>query len=110
MLVSSCVSSSLRNSLVYMAAERQFGVCEKQVREWRKQKLQLQQMPKTKRARRGNVASFPLMEDAVRVWVEEKCVNDFIVSRQSTSPRLIWIDCLETTMSTVTLMALSKIN
>ena len=64
-----------------MAAERQFGVCEKQVREWQKQKLQLQQMPKTKRARRGNVASFPLMEDAVRVWVEEKRANGFIVSR-----------------------------
>ena len=58
-------------SSINMAAERQFGVCEKRVREWQKQKLQLQQMPKTKRARRGNVASFPLMEDAVRVWVEE---------------------------------------
>jgi len=53
-----------------MAAERQFGVCEKQVREWRKQKSILQELPKTKRARRGKVASFPLLEEELRQWVE----------------------------------------
>ena len=44
------------------AAAREFGVNEKIVRDWRLKKDVLSAMPKTKKARRGDVSSFPELE------------------------------------------------
>ena len=47
------------------AAMREFGIAESNIRVWRKQKDILEKIPKTKRARRGDVASFPELEQEV---------------------------------------------
>jgi len=63
------------------AAERQFGVSEKLVRDWRKMKETLLEMPRTKRARRGDVASRPKMEEALASWISECRQNGYVVTR-----------------------------
>lgn len=51
------------------AAEREFSVSEKNVRDWRKAKSVLSVMPKKKRARRGGTAKWPELERAVKQYV-----------------------------------------
>ena len=64
-------------------AARQFGVGESLIRDWRKKEQQLVAMPNTKRARRGDVASFPALLEEVKEWVLEQRQNGFIVTRGS---------------------------
>ena len=63
------------------AAARELGVNEKQIREWRKQKSLLSEMPKTKRARRSGAPHHAEMEKDLNDWVLEKRQNGYIVSR-----------------------------
>ena len=62
-------------------AAREFGVNEKIV--WRQKKDVLSAMPKTKKARRDDVASFRELQVAVNAWVLECRQNCFIVTRTS---------------------------
>ena len=55
-----------------MAAQRKYGVSEKVVRGWRKQKDVLRQMKKTKKALRGNKARWPDLEDQLESFVLEQ--------------------------------------
>ena len=64
-------------------AAREFGVGESMIRDWRKKEQQLLAMPNTKRMRRGDVASFPELEEEVKDWVVEQRQNGFIVTRES---------------------------
>ena len=64
------------------AAERQYGVSEKLVRDWRKQKHVLTNMPRAKKARRGATqAAFPLLEKALHEWVSDHRRNGHVVTR-----------------------------
>ncbi|XP_056144003.1 DNA-directed RNA polymerase III subunit RPC4 isoform X2 [Lampris incognitus] len=54
------------------AAERQFGVSEKIVRDWRRAEATLGEMRKTKRANRGLKARWPELEGKVREWALEQ--------------------------------------
>uniref|UniRef100_A0A8C8VPE3 HTH CENPB-type domain-containing protein n=1 Tax=Pelusios castaneus TaxID=367368 RepID=A0A8C8VPE3_9SAUR len=62
-------------------ASREFNINEKQVREWRKIKAELRDMPKSKKARRHGVASFTTLEDDLHSWVTECRQNGNIVTR-----------------------------
>ena len=62
------------------AAAREFGVNEKIVRYWRQKKDVLSALPKTKKTRRDDVASFPELEVALNNWVLECRQNGFIVT------------------------------
>nr|XP_034324853.1 uncharacterized protein LOC105347926 isoform X2 [Crassostrea gigas] len=55
-----------------MAAERKFGVCEKNIRDWRKQKTALQQTKKSKKSFRGHAAQWPDLEDKLEEYVKEQ--------------------------------------
>nr|XP_034324854.1 uncharacterized protein LOC105347926 isoform X3 [Crassostrea gigas]XP_034324855.1 uncharacterized protein LOC105347926 isoform X4 [Crassostrea gigas] len=55
-----------------MAAERKFGVGEKVIRGWRKQKLALQQTKKSKKSFRGHAAQWPDLEDKLEEYVKEQ--------------------------------------
>lgn len=52
-------------------AARHFDVNEKSVREWLKQEIVLQNMPNTKRARRGHKARWPGIENKLFEWVTD---------------------------------------
>ena len=65
------------------AAAREFTICEKLVRDWRKAEVELRKMPKTKCARRGGKAPplYLLCEWVVRAWaaIDAKIVeNSFL--------------------------------
>ena len=62
-------------------AMREFNVNEKLVRDWRKLKETLSEMPKTKRARRGLVSSFPMFEEELNEWVVSQRQDRYIVTR-----------------------------
>ena len=62
------------------AAEREFSVSEKVVRDWRKMKETLSEMPKTKRARRGKQAHYREMERELAGWITDQRNNGYIVS------------------------------
>jgi transposase-like protein len=62
------------------AAAREFGVAESNVRLWRKQKSQIQKMPKTKQASRGKQALYPEMERDLVTWVEHQRNDGYIVT------------------------------
>src|SRR5688572_33400344 len=64
-------------------AMREFGVSEKSVRDWRKTKETLTDMPKTKHARRGNVSSFPELEVKLNEWILSQRQDSYIVTRDS---------------------------
>ena len=49
-------------------AMREFDVNEKLIRDWRKIKETLMDMPKSKRARRGLISSFPTLEAELNDW------------------------------------------
>ncbi|CAH2276940.1 Hypothetical predicted protein [Pelobates cultripes] len=51
------------------AASREFTVPETNVREWRKQKVVLKDMNKTKKAQRGRQAMYPDMEKELYEWI-----------------------------------------
>lgn len=55
-----------------MAAQRKFGVSEKVIRGWRKQKDVLRQTRKTKKAFRGRTALWPELEDKLEDFVLEQ--------------------------------------
>lgn len=55
-----------------MAAQRKFGVSEKVIRGWRKQKDLLRQTRKTKKAFRGRTAFWPELEDKLEDFVLEQ--------------------------------------
>ena len=72
-------------------AEREFGVSEKMVRDWRKQKDQLKTMPKSKKARRYGVTPYTGMENELRKWVLELRSNGLIVTRPAIRARALQI-------------------
>ena len=61
-------------------AGREFGVSEKLVRDWRKAKETLMDMPKTKRARRGKQAAYPELEKDLLQWISTQRKNGYIVT------------------------------
>ena len=62
-------------------AARENNINEKLVRDWRKNKLMLSEIPKTKRARRGDIPSFVDLEISINEWVLEQRQNGSIVTR-----------------------------
>ena len=62
-------------------AAAEFGIDEKQVRQWKKMSNELQQMPRTKKARRGYKPAFPREEQELQSWVLDLRQNGYIVTR-----------------------------
>ncbi|KAJ1166030.1 hypothetical protein NDU88_006440 [Pleurodeles waltl] len=62
-------------------ASREFGVDEKQVREWRKMKADLEMIPKAKKARRGLTTPYGALETELHKWVMECHQNGYCVTR-----------------------------
>uniref|UniRef100_A0A803JWI5 HTH CENPB-type domain-containing protein n=1 Tax=Xenopus tropicalis TaxID=8364 RepID=A0A803JWI5_XENTR len=62
-------------------ASREFCVDEKQVREWRKMKADLEKIPKAKKARRGLMTSFGVLETELHAWVIACRQNGYCVTR-----------------------------
>ncbi|KAJ1193088.1 hypothetical protein NDU88_002394 [Pleurodeles waltl] len=62
-------------------ASREFGVDEKQVREWRKMKADLEKIPKAKKARRGLRTPYGALETELHKWVLECRQNGYCVTR-----------------------------
>ena len=73
------------------SAEREFGVSEKVVREWRKKKDQLKEMPKTKKAARYGTSPYLDMEKELFKWVEDLRSNGLIVTRLSIRTKALQI-------------------
>ena len=65
------------------SAEREFGVSEKVVRGWRKQKDHLKEMPKSKTAARFSVSPYQSLEKELFDWVVDLRNNGLIVTRLS---------------------------
>ena len=72
-------------------AEREFGVSEKVVRGWRKQKDQLKMMPKSKRAGRYGVTPYKDMKNELSEWVLNLRSNGLIVTRLAIRARALQI-------------------
>jgi len=51
------------------AAGRQYSVAESSVRDWRKAEATLQTLPPRKRARRGQTAKWPILEENLASWI-----------------------------------------
>ena len=64
-------------------AARENNIDEKLVRDWRKNKRELTEIPKTKCARRGKMPPFSDLENEINEWVLEQRQNGFIVTRGS---------------------------
>ncbi|XP_062829050.1 pogo transposable element with KRAB domain isoform X2 [Anolis carolinensis] len=62
-------------------ASREFCVDEKQVREWRKRKADLEKIPKSRKARRGLTTSYGALEAELNNWVMECRQNGYCVTR-----------------------------
>ena len=62
------------------AAAREFGINEKQVRDWRKGKELLLTIPKTKCARRGKKPLYHLLEEDIKKWIEKQRECGYIVT------------------------------
>jgi len=62
------------------AASREFTVPETNVREWRKQKVVLKGMKKTKKARRGRQALYSDMEKELYDWITDQRFNGYIIT------------------------------
>ena len=71
--------------------EREFGVSDKVVRGWRKQKGQLKTMPKSKRAGRYGVTPHKDMENKLSEWVLDLRSNRLIVTRLAIRARALQI-------------------
>ena len=65
------------------SAARQFFVSEKNVRDWRKLKETLMDMPKSKKANHGDVPRAPKVEKDLAKWIEEERLKGIPVSRLS---------------------------
>lgn len=83
-----CYSAGFKLKVVFFAeqsnncaASRQFGVSEKQVRDWRKMKASLETMPKSKKALRRGTASFPEIEQTLYDYITDIRKNGYIVTR-----------------------------
>ncbi|BFZ08023.1 hypothetical protein BsWGS_11062 [Bradybaena similaris] len=64
-------------------AARHFTMNEKQVREWRKKRLELSLLPVGKKAARGRKALFPALEETLAQWVMLSRQSGLIVTRTS---------------------------
>lgn len=62
-------------------AARHFSINEKQVREWRKNRSALSEMPKSKKAARGQRPRFHALEERLAAWITDKRVNGLIITR-----------------------------
>ena len=61
------------------AAEHEFGVSESNVRLWRKNKENLEKMPRLKRVNCGKKAPWPELEIDLLAWITEKRNNDLAI-------------------------------
>ncbi len=59
----------------------EFGVSEKQVRDWKKIADELAEMPRSKKARRGFKPSFPDQEKELQSWILGLRQDGYIVTR-----------------------------
>ena len=64
-------------------AARENNIDEKLVRDWRKNKIILSEMPKTKRAKQGDLPSFPELENEINEWVLSQRQNGYVVTSGS---------------------------
>ncbi|XP_072279403.1 uncharacterized protein [Pyxicephalus adspersus] len=62
-------------------ASKEFGVDERQVRDWRKMKAELEQIPKSKKARRGLKTPYGALESDLNKWVLECRQTGYSVTR-----------------------------
>lgn len=62
------------------AAGREYTIGESNIRQWRKQKERLQNMPRTKMANRGSAAHWPELEREVLVWVTDRRLRGYGLS------------------------------
>lgn len=65
------------------AAARRFDVSEKLVRDWKKNKSTIENMPKKKCALRGKPCQWPDLENVVKEWVFENRQSGYIVTKNS---------------------------
>lgn len=65
------------------AAEREFGISEKLVRDWRKNKAVLMSAPKGQKKRRLGISPYDDMEMALNAWVCDNRQNGYIVTRNA---------------------------
>lgn len=63
------------------AAAHLFMIYEKQVQEWKKNKLSLKAMPKTTKASRSGIASFPEMEKELNEQVLKCRENRLVITK-----------------------------
>ncbi|XP_046572797.1 zinc finger protein 502-like isoform X2 [Haliotis rubra] len=63
------------------AAAREFEIDERQVRNWRKEKASLMEMPKNKQSRRFTLSPFIQLEDILAEWVLDKRQHGLTVTR-----------------------------
>lgn len=63
------------------AASRQFGIDEKLIRDWRKNKAKLENIPKSKKALRYGKTPFSELEKDLNDWIVECRQNGYIVTR-----------------------------
>ena len=61
----------------------EFGISEKQVRDWRKIKLKLLEMPRHKKARRGQQTAFVTEENDLKNWIINLRQDGYIVTRSA---------------------------
>lgn len=72
-----CFAEQHNNSV----AARHFSINEKQVREWRKKKVELAQMPTCQKAARGCPPMFPELENKLAEGILESRHNGYIITR-----------------------------
>ena len=65
------------------AAEREFGVNEKLVRDWRKKKAILMTAPKTQKKRRTYLPLYDDLEKDMLAWISDLRQNGYIVTRNA---------------------------
>ena len=72
-------------------AGRKFGVDEKRVREWRKQKPQLESLPRKKRRMDGGgrKAALPDLEEELLAWIDALRATNLRVTRSSVQRKAI---------------------
>lgn len=78
-------AESCNNSM----AARHFSINEKQVREWRKRKLEIAEMPKAKKAARGSRPMFYELERRLVDWIQESRMNGLIITRTAIRIRAV---------------------
>lgn len=71
------------------ATGRHFGIPEKSVREWRKEKIVLEQMPKTRKTLRGRKPSNPELEKVLADWIIKCRQNGINVTKHKIRSRAV---------------------